>query len=52
MEMPWTQARDFVFAAARLQREALVQAAIAARAAQADENAWKRWIGEIAATGA
>lgn len=45
--MPWTQARDFLAAVARLQREELMQAAIAARAAQAEEKSWRAWVEEI-----
>lgn len=44
MEMAWTEARDFAEAAVRLRREALLEAAIAARAAQADEKGWKQWL--------
>lgn len=47
MAMPWTEARDFSEAVARLRREALVEAAIAARAAQADAKEWKQWVKEI-----
>lgn len=44
MEMAWTEARDFAEAVARIRREALLEAAIAARAAQADEKGWKQWL--------
>lgn len=44
MAMPWPQAREFLEAAARLQRDRMLQAAVAARAAQADEGAWKAWV--------
>lgn len=47
MAMPWTEARDFAEAVARQRREALIEAAIAARAAQADEKGWKAWVKEI-----
>lgn len=47
MEMPWTQARDFAEACARIGRDRLLEAAIAARAAQADEKGWKQWIKEM-----
>ncbi|MCR6497094.1 hypothetical protein LJB71_14840 [Thermomonas sp. S9] len=45
--MPWPQARDFLDAAARLERERLMQSAVAARAAQADEKGWKAWVKEM-----
>lgn len=44
MAMPWTEARDFAAACVRLRREKLLDAAIAARAAQADMEGWKEWI--------
>lgn len=44
MQMPWTSARDFAEACARIARDKLLEAAIAARAAQADEKAWKQWV--------
>lgn len=44
MAMPWPQARAFLEAAARLERDRMLQAAVAARAAQADEGAWKAWV--------
>ena len=44
MDMPWTLARDFSEAAARLHREAQLAQAIAARAAQAEEKGWKQWV--------
>ena len=47
MAMPWTEARDFASACARIRREAILEAAIAARAAQADANGWKTWVKEI-----
>ncbi|MCX8017120.1 MAG: hypothetical protein N2690_04360 [Rhodocyclaceae bacterium] len=47
MAMPWTQARDFAEAAARLDRERLLRAATAFRAAQADEKGWKEWVRDV-----
>ncbi|GIX27744.1 MAG: hypothetical protein KatS3mg123_1625 [Burkholderiales bacterium] len=47
MDMPWTLARDFLDAAARLDREAQLAQAIAARAAQAEEKGWKAWVREL-----
>jgi hypothetical protein len=47
MDMPWPAARDFASAAARLDRERLLHLAIASRAAQAEEKAWKDWVREI-----
>lgn len=47
MDMPWTLARDFTTAHTRIRRDALMDAAIAARAAQADANGWKAWTQEI-----
>lgn len=44
MAMPWPQAREFLEAAARLERDRMLQAAVAARAAQADEKDWQRWV--------
>ncbi|MCX8017183.1 MAG: hypothetical protein N2690_04680 [Rhodocyclaceae bacterium] len=47
MEMPWPDARDFAEAAAGIERERLLANAIAARAAQADENGWKAFVKEM-----
>ena len=47
MEMPWTLARDFSEAAARIARDNLLASAVAARAAQAGEKGWKAWVKEI-----
>ncbi len=47
MAMAWTDARDFLAAHARIRRDALVEAAVAARAAQADEKSWKAWVKEV-----
>jgi hypothetical protein len=44
MEMAWTDARAFLTAAARLERERLLHASIAARLSQAEEKAWKDWL--------
>jgi hypothetical protein len=49
MAMPWTLARDFTAAASRIERERLMHAAIAARAAQAEEKGWKDWLKSISA---
>jgi hypothetical protein len=49
MAMPWTLARDFMDAHGRIRREALIEAAVAARAAQADGKAWEKWLKEISA---
>lgn len=47
MEMPWTEARDFASACARIARDKLLNASIAARASQADEKGWKAWLKEL-----
>lgn len=47
MEMPWRLARDFAEAVARQERDALLAQAVAHRAAQADEKAWKAWVKEM-----
>ena len=47
MDMPWPLARDFAAARARIRRDELLEAAIAARAAQADEKGWKAWLKEV-----
>jgi len=47
MDMPWTDARDFAAALERIGRSRMMEAAIAARAAQADEEGWKRWVREV-----
>jgi|GEM_PF-2421413 len=47
MEMPWTHARDYLLAHARIRRDALIDAAVAARAAQADAKGWAQWMQEI-----
>ena len=47
MDMPWTLARDFSEAAARIDKERLLHAAVAARAAQAEEKDWKRWVKDV-----
>jgi len=47
MEMPWTDARDYLAAHARIRREALIEAAVAARAAQADAKGWAQWVQEV-----
>lgn len=47
MGMHWTMARDLLSAVERIERERLLHAAIAARAAQADEKGWKKWVESI-----
>lgn len=43
--MPWTDARDFARAAARLSSTATLQAALATRMAQhADEKVWAKFV--------
>lgn len=49
MDMPWTLAREFAVACERIERERLLAAAAAARAAQADEKGWERWVKQITA---
>jgi hypothetical protein len=44
MAMPWTLARDFLTVAARLERERLLHASIAYRAAQSDDKSWAAWL--------
>lgn len=44
MAMPWTLARDFAEAAGRIELEKLLAAAVAVRAAQADETGWEKWV--------
>lgn len=51
MDMPWTRARDLIAAVSRLERERLLMAAVAARAAQSDEKGWEKWVGEISPKG-
>ncbi|MBN8716129.1 MAG: hypothetical protein J0I72_00605 [Stenotrophomonas sp.] len=47
--MPWTLARDFAEAVGRIERERMLQAAVAARAAQADAKGWTQWLKEVSA---
>lgn len=47
MNMPWTRAKGLLNAVARLERERLLLAAVAARAAGADEKGWKQWVKEV-----
>lgn len=49
MAMPWTRARDFALACVRIRRDEILDAAVAARAAQADAKGWKDWVKEISA---
>ncbi len=44
LDMPWTQARTFARVAERLERERILGAAIAARAAQSEARAWSEWV--------
>lgn len=50
MAMSWTAARDFAEAISRIEREKLLAAAVAARAAQADEKGWEKWLKAVSAT--
>lgn len=45
--MEWTRARDFTASVARLRRGALLDAALAARLAQAEAKDWKKWVAEL-----
>ena len=47
LEMPWTEARTFAREVARLERERILGAAIAARAAQSEARAWSEWVGSM-----
>ncbi|MFN4295085.1 MAG: hypothetical protein ACK4JD_13245 [Thermoflexales bacterium] len=47
MAMPWTDARDFAEACARIARDRMLESAVAARAAQADVKGWKQWVKEV-----
>lgn len=47
MEMPWTQARDFVQACARIKRDDLAAMAIAGRAAHADSKGFEAFLREL-----
>jgi hypothetical protein len=47
MDMPWTEARDFAAALERIGRTRMIEAAIAARAAGAEEKDWKKWVDEV-----
>jgi hypothetical protein len=47
MDMAWTDARDFAAACARIARDDMLAAAVAARAAQADGKDWAMWVKEI-----
>jgi hypothetical protein len=47
MAMAWTDARDFTTAAQTVRRQRLLDAAVAARAAQAERKDWERWVKEI-----
>lgn len=44
LEMPWTEARTFAREVARLERERILGAALAARAAQCDGKDWDEWV--------
>lgn len=44
MEIPWTNARDFLAATVKIERERLVSQAVAARAVQAEGKHWKAWV--------
>jgi hypothetical protein len=47
MDMAWSDARDFLQAAQTLRCQRLLDAAVAARAAQADKRDWERWVKEV-----
>lgn len=47
MDMAWTDARDFAAACARIACDDMLAAAVAARAAQAEEKGWKAWLAAI-----
>lgn len=47
LEMPWTEARTFAREVARLERERILGAALAARAAQCGEKAWEEWVANM-----
>jgi len=47
LDMPWTQARTFARVAERLERERILGAAIAARAAQIEARAWSEWVASM-----
>lgn len=49
MDMAWSDARDFLQAAQTLRCQRLLDAAVAARAAQADKKDWERWLKEVSA---
>jgi hypothetical protein len=49
MDMAWSDARDFLQAAQTMRRQRLLDAAVAARAAQADKKDWERWLKEVSA---
>ncbi len=51
MEMPWTEARAFLLASARIRCDKLLDAALAARAAQADAQGWKAWVKTVSDAG-
>jgi len=47
MELPWTDARDFLAATQRIERERLLTQAIAARAGQAAAKDWNAWVKSV-----
>lgn len=49
MDMPWSEARDFTAALERIGRARMIEAAIAARAAGAEEKDWKKWVDTLSA---
>lgn len=49
MAMPWPLARDLAEADARIERARLLDISIAMRAAQADEQGWKKWVESVSA---
>jgi len=47
MCMAWTDARDFLTAAQMMRRQRMLDAAVAARVAQAERRDWERWVKEV-----
>jgi len=47
MCMAWTDARDFLTAVQMMRRQRMLDAAVAARVAQAERRDWERWVKEM-----
>ncbi len=47
LDMPWTEARTFAQLVERLERERILGAALAARAAQCDGKSWDEWVANM-----